>query len=208
MDPNAAINVLSEASKILAGLKIDSWLTDGTLLGYYREGGFISHDCDVDIGINISSWSESIIPTMRDNGYELTGSRGELDNGLEYSFFKDGISIDFFFFYEEGSNLWHSAWLKKLQLKYKYPKFSLKKVVFLDHDFLAPEKEEQYLVIKYGQGWRVPDKKWHWAFSPKNVELAHDSFRNKIAFVHEKLRWKIRQLKSLYRKAFNIQRNK
>ena len=34
----------------------DIWLDFGTLLGYYRENDFISHDLDMDFGIIISDY--------------------------------------------------------------------------------------------------------------------------------------------------------
>mgnify|MGYP003089566186 FL=1 len=34
------------------------WLDFGTLLGYYRENDFISHDLDMDFGVQVSSFEE------------------------------------------------------------------------------------------------------------------------------------------------------
>ncbi len=201
MNPKSALQILEEATSILASLGVKSWLTDGTLLGYYREGNFLKHDKDVDIGILRASWNNLILPTMISNNFELIREKGSLDNGLEYSFKKNNISIDFFFFYEEEENLWHSAWLKTLQLTFNYPNFSTKPIVFLGRNFSAPTNEEEFLRIKYGESWATPEKKWNWAFSPKNVALKDPSIKNRIKFVHEKIRWKIRLIKQTYRNA-------
>lgn len=200
MDKKSALPVLKEAYELLKNINVESWLTDGTLLGFYREGDFIGHDGDVDLGIKASNWNEKILPMMIDHQFELIRTEGTVENGLEYSFKKNGVSLDFFFFYQEGKNIWHSAWLKGIQLKFSYPLFPLKQVTFLGELFMAPENEETYLLIKYGKGWKVPQKKWHWAFSPKNVHLAKPNFKNHLKFFHQWYKWRLRRFKNMFRK--------
>ena len=200
MDKAKAIDVLFEAHSLLRSINVDSWLTDGTLLGYYREGDFISHDIDVDLGVRSVQWSPKILTLMESNDFETIRQEGTIDNGLEYSFVKDGVCIDFFFFYSDGHRVWHSAWLKGLQLKFYYPDFALKEIEFLGKKFKVPEDEEVFLKLKYGGGWRVPVVKWHWAFSPCNVELGMPSTLNKIRLFHQWGRWRVKMFKKWYRK--------
>lgn len=206
MDKKFALPVLKEAYQLLLSIDVKSWLTDGTLLGFYREGDFIGHDGDVDLAINAKNWKETILPLMESNGFEVIRIEGVVGNGLEYSFKKNGISIDFFFFYEEDGKFWHSAWLKGIQLKFAYPKFNTKQITFLDETFDVPENEETYLKIKYGSGWNVPQTKWHWAFSPLNVELADPRITNRLRFIHQWFKWKMRTFKKKYRSLFSAKK--
>jgi hypothetical protein len=199
MEKDKALIILKKTYDILLSIEVESWLTDGTLLGFYREANFIEYDNDIDIAINIRNWNKSILPLMESNGFKVIRVKGTLESGLEYSFKKHGIPVDFFFFYEQGEQFWHSAWLKNIQLKFNYPKFSTKPVVFLGKNFKAPENEEQYLKIKYGENWNIPQAKWHWAFSPKNVKLSNPTLNNRIKYIHEKIKWKIRIFKRFYR---------
>ena len=46
-----SIHLLNEIVDILEKLKINYFLTDGTILGLYREQKFIEHDNDIDIAL-------------------------------------------------------------------------------------------------------------------------------------------------------------
>ena len=50
------------------------WLDFGTLLGYYRENDFISHDLDMDFGVQVSSLEEFevIEKHLINNGFNRT----------------------------------------------------------------------------------------------------------------------------------------
>ena len=49
--PKDSIHLLNEIVDILEKLKINYFLTDGTILGLYREQKFIEHDNDIDIAL-------------------------------------------------------------------------------------------------------------------------------------------------------------
>ena len=62
---------LLDARSILNSLEIIFWLTDGTLLGYFREKDVIGHDIDVDLGLMIDAYSDTIIPAFLQQGFEV-----------------------------------------------------------------------------------------------------------------------------------------
>ena len=53
--------ILSEGCNIIKSQNLKFRLTDGTILGIYRDGGFIKHDNDMDIDVLVDkSLDESI----------------------------------------------------------------------------------------------------------------------------------------------------
>lgn len=178
IDKDDALKNLVEAREILEKLGIRYWLTDGTLLGFYRNGDFIDHDEDLDMGADIGSYNERMILDFTDSGWKIANVYGKRDCGLEISFKKRKIKLDIFFFYTENGKMWHGAWrkhkengiLRRNLIKYSYDAFGLKKAVFKGEDFQVPEDPERFVVTKYGKNWRTPVKQWDWEFGPSNAE--------------------------------------
>lgn len=166
---------LIDARSVLDSMGICCWLTDGTLLGYFRENDLLAHDRDVDLGIRIEDYSDFIIPEFRRHGFDLKYVLGEKRQGLELSFTRDGVKVDLFFFYREDDRLWHGAWQgfdkgrKRNLIMYYYEPFSLKEIEFLGETFNVPEDTLKYVETKYGKDWRKPVKDWDWAFGPANA---------------------------------------
>lgn len=177
INKESALKNIIEARDILNNLKMDYWLTDGTLLGSYRNNDFIDHDEDLDFGAFIDNYNDKLILDFVDNGWKLVNVFGKRDCGLEISFKKRGIKLDFFFFYKEGDKYWHGAWRKfkkdgkKLRnlIKYYYDDFKLTEVDFKNEKFNIPQNTEKYISTKYGPDWKTPVKKWDWEFGPSNA---------------------------------------
>lgn len=172
LDQDVSLKVLADAIVAIKRLNLPYWLTDGTLLGYHREYGFISHDSDIDIGMPISAYTPDILVEMKREGFFFERQVGDVDRGLELTFSKSGINLDIFFFYQGEGEVYHSAWLRGVEIRYRYRIFGLKEVNFRGVCVSVPEDPEAYITQKYGAGWRVPDRTWHWAFSPKNVDYS------------------------------------
>lgn len=176
-DKDIALNVLKELIEDLKQLNINCWLTDGTLLGFYREKDFLNHDRDMDIGVFIQDYHSEVDQYLISRDWKIVRKLGFRDLGLEFTLIKNSHKIDIFFFYEDGENYWHAAWqgIKKKHLKYRrmikyyYPKFSLRSDSFLGVEVLVPANTELYLETKYGKEWRTPVKTWDWALGPTNA---------------------------------------
>ena len=170
----AALAGLVEARRLLDGLGMRCWLTDGTLLGFYREGDFLGHDKDIDLGCLIEEYKDGLVPAFAAAGWRLSHVFGRRDCGLELSFEKQGIKVDLFFFYREDGGLWHAAWRRvdkktRNMIRYGYDAFGLREDTFLGEKFLVPDDTLKYVATKYGEGWRTPVKDWDWAFGPANA---------------------------------------
>ncbi len=174
MDKSVALENLAQARDITEALGMRCWLTDGTLLGCYRENNFLGHDGDVDMGCLIDDYTPDIFDSFKKRGWACKSVFGRRDCGLEISFEKGGVKLDIFFFYREGNRLWHGAWRKvdkhtKNLIKYHYDSFDLKRGDFLGESFYIPADTEKYVATKYGPGWRTPVKEWDWTFGPSNA---------------------------------------
>ncbi len=141
-------------------LNITLFLTYGTLLGHYRDGGFIKHDWDIDLGM-----LEEDIPKMpllqdavKKKGYVLArGSRHRMafrdrDNLIH-------LDIDYYF-RKEGRMVHYVYNVKKRELyTFSYPSDifrSFSEVKFLnDIRSFAPVDAERFLTETYGD-WRTP----------------------------------------------------
>ncbi|MCF6268094.1 MAG: glycosyltransferase [Melioribacteraceae bacterium] len=172
INKNDGLENLLSAKKIFKKLGIDYWLTDGTLLGYYREKDFIKHDCDLDLGSFIKDYDDRIIREFLNEGWELYRTYGKKNLGFELSLIRDYLQLDIFFFYEESGKLWHGAWHKTKEglnlIKYYYEPFELGKGEFLNHEFSIPKDTLKYITTKYGESWNKPVKNWDWADGPSN----------------------------------------
>lgn len=154
---------------VLEQLHVPYWLTDGTLLGCYRDKDFIKNDIDVDLGVYIDDLNDTIIEACKKAGFHLLRHSGSKEFGLEYTFTRKGCNLDIFFFYKEKDFVWHGAWLYGKIIKFKYPHFDLSKITFKGHEFNAPQNVEEYVRLKYGDNWHTPVGKWNWAKDPKNI---------------------------------------
>lgn len=171
---NISIGVenLVSAKEILDSFGMKNWLTDGTLLGFYRDGSFIKHDTDLDMGAYIEEFDPKIVMEFIKHGWQVKKFFGRPDIGLEIALERNNLKLDIFFFYKDGDLLWHACWLKTKRglnlIKYTFPQFEIIETEFLGYKFNIPKNTEDYLATKYGVNWRVPTKKWHWAFDPPN----------------------------------------
>lgn len=172
MNHSQALNNLVDLSAILSRHGAEHWLTDGTLLGYYREHGFIAHDLDTDLGVTFSSFRPAVISDFKSAGFSVERIFGYPEDCLELALVRNRVKTDLFFFYPRADNpnvVYHSAFAKLVnRIDYEYPAFSLKTAEFLGHQFWVPEDELTYITTKYGDSWHTPDTKWDWAYSPKN----------------------------------------
>lgn len=171
-----ALNNLKDLKTIFEQLGVKYWLTDGTLLGLHREGDFLDHDLDTDIGLMIDDYSPLLVKTIALYGFTLHRVFGEMDNGLEIAIKRGGVKTDLFFYYKEGSDLVHSSWDFKEkawhQIKYRYPAATIlpvQQTTFKGMSFNVPRMVVNFLATKYGNFKEVITE-WDWRFGPENAE--------------------------------------
>lgn len=131
----------------------------GTLLGYHREGDFISHDDDMDVAffsmysspMDIAAELKHIISRMLRDGYDIKLSRNR-------GFFKptiDGFSFDVFPMWYDRDCLWMMNTTRQRTTPDTIAPIQVAR--FRDVNVYVPNKIEQYIENEYGPDWRVPD---------------------------------------------------
>jgi hypothetical protein len=173
MDKKIALENLVILRDILDFYSTDWFLTDGTLLGYYREGDFIGHDTDTDIGIFMNTFNKKCIYDIVKE-FKIEHIFGMPESSLEIALRRLGVKTDLFFFYEKDDLVYHSAFMNfsaagYTRLDFPYKKFGTKWISWKDNTFKVPQNELDFITTKYGDNWETPEKNWHWGISPKNV---------------------------------------
>jgi len=178
MDKKIALENLRDAVEVLNQYKAYWWITAGTCLGAIREKDFIDHDDDIDIGIlyNSKKQRDNIIAGMMKKGFELKHIFGKKNAGLEYSFIKKGVKIDFFYYDESvwkciNDGYCMSIWQYGKRIILDFPAYlfeELKEIDFLGLKVNVPNPPEDYLNIRYGD-WKKVVKDWDWAYGAHNT---------------------------------------
>jgi glycerol-3-phosphate cytidylyltransferase len=167
MDKKMALKNLIDLDNIFRENKSIAWLQDGTLLGYFRENNFISHDLDTDMGMMFKDFSLKILEDVKKLGFEYN-LLGYPESCLQITFKRFEIRTDLFFYYEDKEFIYHSAFLQTNRIDYRYNKFNLKEIEFIGQKFIVPSDELKFIITKYGEDWEKPDLNWNYAYSPKN----------------------------------------
>lgn len=182
------------------------WLEFGTLLGAYRENNFISHDNDIDLGIDEKSFNQDFINHLEENGFILKKYFKIKSNDTELNDFiaeitvsyKNKINIDFFVFKSINNRLISYCFdkspemsSKQHQQKYgeylrvsqsQFIPFELKNIEFLGEKFLIPSNTIEHLTECYGADFMTP-KKYSFKDRPRDYEsLLDDSILGKTYY--------------------------
>ncbi len=186
-------DILMRTSKVFKKIGIPFFLSSGTCLGYLREGKFLNHDYDIDVGVMAKDCDKKcvkkIIKEMKKQRFVHYRSMGTYDTGLELSFWLPKTpmgrraKIDIFVHYttkDKGKNkiYWTSYTPKRMgkkQIKYQVDIFNLKKVKFMGCDVYVPNPTEQYIENHYGKDWKIPKygRKYRYYSSPVSIVKQH-----------------------------------
>lgn len=158
------------------------FLDSGTLLGMIREGGFISHDTDIDMGIFLDeTFTEkdldrtlNSIGVKRHHAFYFHGFPAVIS-------YSDGnIMIDFFMYFRTKDNdCWKQYCFERSVWK-EYPSedaydvyeanchiTGLKTIIVNGQKLSVPRNVEEYLASIYTENWRVPNANWNYLDSPR-----------------------------------------
>ena len=132
-------------------LNVPHMLIYGTALGFYRDGGYITGDNDIDTRVicNKEKWKE-LIKRLKGKGIIQTSHPGG------WGFHKHGIHMAIERSEKVGIIIWDNGWEFKIQPLYH--KFDT--IEYKGRKYNVPHPVEKYLENRYGKDWRIPNLKW------------------------------------------------
>ena len=164
------------------------WLDFGTLLGYYRENDFISHDLDMDFGVQVSSFEEFevIEKHLINNGFNRTKEFYFNKSLVELSYSYKGLNVDFIIYKRENDKVssdtiffMTNALGKPTRYEvynYEIPFSDLKEYEFKGKKVKVPGNTQEYLRTLYGEDFETPNTNYNWKenpiYKPGDAELA------------------------------------
>lgn len=150
------------------------FLDYGALLGFVREGTFLSHDPDIDISIIYKDEKtyKNIEHALIKAGFRKKFCKFKKDKIILEGYVKYGTKIDVFYYYNKGNKSYAYSTYEFKDRNYKEPydrsilkyEYSLInetiKNKWGDCEFPIPKNYIQTLTEKYGEKWSIPIKTW------------------------------------------------
>ena len=170
------LEMLSMADKAFNSMGVKAFLSFGTLLGAYRDKGFIAYDPDVDLGVLDANLPENMIEVMAKYGFQLHKQNHIPSTGkvIEDTYIYKGIHLDVFHYFEEDNDYYtlvaqlHETkdW-KEANASDGFPceKVSVVKTDFHRQPFMGievymPINTHEWLVDMYSETYMTPIKNW------------------------------------------------
>lgn len=168
--PSNALDKLAIITKNLNELNINYIVTDGTILGLYRDGGLIKHDNDIDIALIDSKDLLKLVKNYLNKNWIILRILVKNFHIYQIIFYKDGLVLDFCNWKKKNDFVYFRApeinGLRKQPSYYYEPvKYNLSKIVLLSHPNLR-----QWICEHYGEDWETPKKsKGDWREDCKDI---------------------------------------
>lgn len=183
------LETLIEADKAFSSFNAEMFPTFGTLLGAYRDHGFIAHDFDLDVGVLASQRPDDIAERMEKFGFKRTRQFFVKETGrvTEEQFEYKGVQIDVFYYFEMEPNKVYCYVARRHESKdwreanqsdgfpcvlWPCDKCEMEEVGFLGHKIKMPTLRKNWLSDIYGEDFMVPIKNWS-VGSRKTVMIKH-----------------------------------
>ena len=156
----------------------DLWLDFGTLLGFYRENDFISHDLDMDFGIIINDYDDFLEKEkyLIKNGFTRTKEFYYKNRLVELSYSYKGLNVDFIVYHKktdivESDTIFFMTNALGKPTRYEVYNYSLPFSELEEHNFKAveikvPNNTREYLSKLYGEDFEVPNTNYNWKENP------------------------------------------
>lgn len=129
--------------------RIEMFLISGTLLGCIREGRFLGHDKDIDVGVD-EKVSMNTVRQVLLTAKQFKCREIYSENAL-YVEHINGIHVDIFRHYNTIDGYIHSG----IKAEWINSPFTLQEYPFLGRTYLIPSNYDIYLQENYGD-WKIP----------------------------------------------------
>lgn len=165
--------LLVHVHNVLESESIDFFVDFGTLLGFIREGGFLGHDLDIDIGVIVEddNTRNRVRNALVNGGCKLSSTSIYNSTIIRESYTYSGIKFDVCFYETDGKEsicyLFYVPNDADLMLNERYVAKmhytlidGVEKRRFTDITINIPKDPERLLEEKYGADWRIPNRNW------------------------------------------------
>ena len=132
-------------------------ISDGTLLGLFRNGKLIPHDNDLDF--DLFNYDHFVIKKLAiNNNWTLGREVFYMDKCQQLTYYtSENLVIDFIFWYKDGPfavNFSENHYIRVQPLNFL---IESEIIVMANHKFIVPKQLESWLVYRYGQNWSIPN---------------------------------------------------
>ena len=142
----------------------------GGLLGFARDGGIISHDCDLDLAY----FSEETDPDLVRMEFLSIAEvfAAEFEGAISFSeykinFIKERLSVTPVWINSSGEFSCTFAYVKDVFRVVKEDILPLKEIEYEGYKLNLPANPENIVKYIYGKGWKYPDPGWKWLIEYK-----------------------------------------
>ena len=181
---------------LASALPVDEWrwyVISGTFLGLVREGGFLAHDYDIDVGVTydpeqaprmieaLRAAPRFVVKKVDDAQVVVEPQPGryavERSLALVKLIHENGINVDVFVHHREGDVLWHGSSIHR----WENSAFDLAEYELAGVRVLGPVDADRYLTENYGD-WRTPVTQFNSTTGTPNLVITR-SFRSVALFL-------------------------
>ena len=182
-DKDSARQTLEDFAAVLPNQQWPWYVVSGTFLGLHREGGFLAHDYDIDLGINAEdiNWDQlleklrsSKFFTVKVIDYYFDVYSG--DNlrrairkvpSIVKLIHQNGMQVDLFIHYTENGRCWHGSSIHR----WDNTPFELVERDLAGVKVYTPANADLYLTENYGD-WRTPITEFDCTTGTPNLVVA------------------------------------
>lgn len=168
-------------------LPLEKWgwtALSGTFLGIFREGDFLPHDFDIDLGLQAKQTDvEALQQVLRlapefesvrlDQQYRLYETNSELKIEvlpvLVKAVHRNGIAVDFSLLHEDNGVWWHGSMMHR----WDHSPMELVEYRLRGVTILGPRDGDRYLTEGYGD-WRTPVKEFNCSSGRYNLMVVRN----------------------------------
>ncbi|WP_374828767.1 LicD family protein [Paenochrobactrum pullorum] len=184
---NDAREALTDFYQLVPYDELPSYIISGTFLGVIREGGWLAHDYDIDLGIHSENYNSGRLQSLlaqsdhfviRKTDHQIRIIRDEDDlfqldrlPTLVKLVHKNGINIDVFIHYLEDDIRWHGSVIHR----WDNHDFALTTYNLDGVNVLGAVEADRYLSENYGN-WRVPVTDFNCTTGTPNLSVVKNLF--------------------------------
>ena len=169
------LGVLAHAQEALKNSGVLFFADCGTLLGLMREGQLLRHDSDLDMGVvldgRVPDTKSVVRKSLLTAGFRLKREFTIEDTVVEEAYYWQGVKMDVFYYRQDGGKQVCHAFYRDSDKQYAgedldtvefvhEPMAGEKSLTIQGYTLRIPGDSERWLREKYGETWRIPDKKW------------------------------------------------